>query len=85
MTLSGSGLVVPIDDQRALEIQPGEVVMVTSPTGLKPLTVTEQRWGVTEDSERMPFEVPVFDGQIYGGPVMAYATTDCCQVEIIQL
>ncbi len=85
MTVSGHGLVVPITDQEALGFQPGEVVLVMSPTGLKPMTVTEQRFGVTEDSERMPFEVPVLDGQIYNGPVMAWAIPDCYQVEIIQL
>lgn len=85
MTLSGYGLVVPITDQDALAVQPGETLIVRSPNGLQPLVVTEQRWGVTEDSEKLPFEVPVLDGQIYGGPVMTYAIPDCYQVIILQL
>lgn len=49
------------------------------------MVIVEQRWGVTEDDAQMPVEVPVFDGQIYGGPVRPYSTTDCHIVEIIQL
>lgn len=85
MTCSGYGLLIPITDQEALVIQPNDTVLVTSPTGLKPLQVVKQRFGVAEDSEGMPYEVPIFDGQIYGGPVLAYAIPDCYQVEIIQL
>lgn len=81
-TRSGTVILRELTDQEALDLQPGEILIFQTPSGLAPLVVKEVKLGVAGDVGAA-YEVPVVVGTVPGRKTMSYGIPDCLTLEYV--